>query len=175
MRKAQIIAPRHDAEAFLTECRGSDWYAVDTGERIMTEEGPDAEAILLVEPKVHGDARGKGIGWVREPFRELKAAGLRIVNGTTFASRADVVVVAFHPNFDYDELREATQAALRGAFLIGSNRDATFPNSDGLWPGSGAIFLARAVMAKRARRAGSARMLVTEAIFVKASNIPRPA
>ena len=74
--------------------------------------------------------------------RHVEAAGLRIVNGTAFASRADVVVVAFHPEFHYAELREATQAALRGAYLIGSNRDATFPAADGLWPGSGAIIAA---------------------------------
>ncbi|MEY2441506.1 MAG: glycerol-phosphatase [bacterium] len=74
--------------------------------------------------------------------RHVEAAGLRIVNGTAFASRADVVVVAVHPQFDYAELRDATRAALRGAFLIGSNRDATFPQADGLWPGSGAIIAA---------------------------------
>jgi glycerol 3-phosphatase-2 len=74
--------------------------------------------------------------------RHVEAAGMRIVNGTAFASRADVVVVAFHPRFDYEELREATQAALRGAFLIGSNRDPTIPKPDGLWPGSGAIIAA---------------------------------
>ena len=74
--------------------------------------------------------------------RHVEAAGLRIVNGTAFASRADVVVVAFHPEFHYAELREATQAALRGAYLIGSNRDATFPAADGPWPGSGAIIAA---------------------------------
>jgi len=74
--------------------------------------------------------------------RHVEAAGLRIVNGTTFASRADVVVVAFHREFHYDELRDATQAALRGAFLLGSNRDATFPQPDGLWPGSGSIIAA---------------------------------
>jgi HAD superfamily hydrolase (TIGR01450 family) len=74
--------------------------------------------------------------------RHVEAAGLRIVNGTAFASRADVVVVALHRQFNYDELREATQAALRGAFLIGSNRDATFPQRDGLWPGSGSLIAA---------------------------------
>jgi HAD superfamily hydrolase (TIGR01450 family) len=74
--------------------------------------------------------------------KHVEAAGLRIVNGTTFASRADVVVVAFHPDFHYGELRDATQAALRGAYLVGSNRDATFPAADGLWPGSGAIIAA---------------------------------
>jgi HAD superfamily hydrolase (TIGR01450 family) len=74
--------------------------------------------------------------------RHVEAAGLRIVNGTTFARRAEVVVVAFHPQFHYAELRDATQAALRGAFLVGSNRDATFPAPDGLWPGSGAVIAA---------------------------------
>ena len=74
--------------------------------------------------------------------RHVEAAGLRIVNGTAFASRADVAVVAFHPGFHYDELRDASQAARRGALLIGSNRDASFPMPDGLWPGSGAIIAA---------------------------------
>ena len=74
--------------------------------------------------------------------RHVEAAGLRVVNGTAFASRADVVVVAFHPRFDYGELRDAVQAALRGAYLIGSNRDPTLPTPDGLWPGSGAIIAA---------------------------------
>ncbi len=35
----------------------------------------------------------------------VEAAGLRIVNDTAFASRADVVVVAYHPRFDYAELQ----------------------------------------------------------------------
>ena len=74
--------------------------------------------------------------------RHVEAAGLRVVNGTAFASRADVAVVAFHPRFDYAELRDAAQAAQRGAFLIGSNRDASFPMPDGLWPGSGSIIAA---------------------------------
>jgi len=69
-------------------------------------------------------------------------AGLRIVNRTEFATRADVVVVADHERFDYGELRIATQAVLRGAELIGLNRDRTFPMPDGAWPGSGAVLAA---------------------------------
>src|SRR4051794_27662050 len=65
-------------------------------------------------------------------------AGLRIVNNTEFATRADIVVVADHERFDYGELRIATQAVLRGAELIGLSRDRTFPMPDGMWPGSGA-------------------------------------
>jgi HAD superfamily hydrolase (TIGR01450 family) len=72
----------------------------------------------------------------------VEAAGLRIVNRTAFASRADVVVVAYHPDFHYAELRDAAQAAIRGAYMLGSNRDATFPMPDGPWPGSGAVVAA---------------------------------
>lgn len=94
---------------------------------VLAERFQGRAAVVIGSPALH---------------RHVEAAGLRIVNRTAFASRADVVVVAFHPEFDYDELRDATQAALRGAFLLGSNRDATFPASDGLWPGSGAIIAA---------------------------------
>ncbi len=69
-------------------------------------------------------------------------AGLRIVNGTTFAPRADVVVVGGHDRFAFEELKIATQAVLRGAELIGATRDATFPMPDGLWPGTGAVLAA---------------------------------
>jgi len=69
-------------------------------------------------------------------------AGLRIVNGTTFAPRADVVVVGGHDRFAFEELKIATQAVLRGAELIGATRDATFPMPDGPWPGTGAVLAA---------------------------------
>lgn len=69
-------------------------------------------------------------------------AGLRIVNGTPFATRADLVVVGGHDAFAFEELKVATQAVLRGADLIGATRDATFPMPDGPWPGTGAILAA---------------------------------
>ncbi len=69
-------------------------------------------------------------------------AGLRIVNRTEFASRADVVVVGAHEDLTFEELRIATQAVLRGAQLIGATRDATFPMPDGPWPATGAVLAA---------------------------------
>jgi HAD superfamily hydrolase (TIGR01450 family) len=78
-------------------------------------------------------------------------AGLRIVNRTEFATRADVVVVGGHDELVYEELKIATQAVLRGAELIGATRDATFPMPDGPWPGSGAVLAA--VEAATGRRA----------------------
>jgi glycerol-1-phosphatase len=74
--------------------------------------------------------------------RHVTDAGLRIVNGSEFASRADVVVVAGHDAFDYAELRTATQALLRGAELLAAGRDRTFPMPDGAWPGTGALVAA---------------------------------
>jgi HAD superfamily hydrolase (TIGR01450 family) len=72
----------------------------------------------------------------------VSAAGLRILNRTPFATRADVVVVGAHEDFSYDELRIAAQAVLRGAELIGAGRDRTFPMPEGPWPGSGAVLAA---------------------------------
>ncbi|MDQ6778950.1 MAG: HAD-IIA family hydrolase [Actinomycetota bacterium] len=75
-------------------------------------------------------------------FRHVEDAGLRIVNGTDLASRAEVVVVAGHHDLHYRELREAVQAVIAGAQLIGAGRDRTYPMPDGPWPGTGAIVAA---------------------------------
>jgi HAD superfamily hydrolase (TIGR01450 family) len=80
-------------------------------------------------------------------------AGLRVVNGTRFATRADVVVVGGHDGLVFEELKLATQAVLRGADLIGASRDATFPMPDGPWPGTGAVLAA--VEAATGRRAST--------------------
>jgi len=78
----------------------------------------------------------------RALIAHVAAAGMRVVNNTEFASRAELVVVAGHDLFDYRELKVATQALLRGAELIGTTRDATFPMPDGAWPGTGAVLAA---------------------------------
>jgi HAD superfamily hydrolase (TIGR01450 family) len=72
----------------------------------------------------------------------VAAAGMRIVNNTEFASRADLVVVAGHDDLRFRELKIAAQAVLRGAELIGLSRDRTFPMPDGPWPGTGAVLAA---------------------------------
>jgi HAD superfamily hydrolase (TIGR01450 family) len=75
-------------------------------------------------------------------IEHVSAAGLRILNRTPFATRADVVVVGAHDGFTYDELRIAAQAVSRGAELIAATRDRTFPMPDGPWPASGAVLAA---------------------------------
>ena len=60
-------------------------------------------------------------------FRHVSESGQRVLNGTETESGADVVVVAAHDEFSYDELRVATQAVLGGAEMIAAGRDRTFP------------------------------------------------
>jgi HAD superfamily hydrolase (TIGR01450 family) len=100
--------------------------------------------------------RGGGAAYVvgsQALVDHVAAAGLRIVNRTPFATRADVVVVGAHDGFHYEELKVATQAVLRGAELIGATRDPTFPMPDGAWPGTGAVLAAvEAATGTRAQR-----------------------
>ncbi|HET8619324.1 MAG TPA: HAD-IIA family hydrolase [Acidimicrobiales bacterium] len=55
---------------------------------------------------------------------------------------ADVVVVGFHREFDYERLRAAARAVMRGARLLGTNDDATYPTPDGPIPGAGSLLAA---------------------------------
>ena len=55
---------------------------------------------------------------------------------------ADAVVVGWHRTFDYERLTRATTALLRGARLVGTNDDATYPTPDGPIPGGGSILAA---------------------------------
>lgn len=55
---------------------------------------------------------------------------------------ADAVVVGFHLDFDYGRLRAAATAVRRGARLLATNDDATYPTPEGLIPGGGAILAA---------------------------------
>jgi glycerol 3-phosphatase-2 len=75
-------------------------------------------------------------------FRHVADAGQRIINGLRPSTEADVVVVAGHDDFSFQELREGTQALLSGAEMIAAGRDRTFPAEGGLWPGTGAIVAA---------------------------------
>lgn len=74
--------------------------------------------------------------------RHVSDAGLRVLNGTDLASRAEVVVIAGTDELVYDDLRNATLAVRRGADFLATGRDPTYPQPDGLWPGTGAILAA---------------------------------
>ena len=82
-------------------------------------------------------------------YRHVTEAGLRVLNGTDLASRAEVVVVGGTEDLVYDDLRYAALALRRGADFLATARDPTYPQPDGLWPGTGAILAAVEVASGR--------------------------
>ena len=74
--------------------------------------------------------------------RHVADAGVRIVNNTDLASRAELVIVAGTDELTYDDLRSAVLALRRGADFLATGRDPTYPMPEGLWPGTGAILAA---------------------------------
>ena len=61
--------------------------------------------------------------------RHVRDAGLKVMNGTDLASRAEVVVVAATEEFTYDDLRTASLAVQRGADFLATARDPTHPDA----------------------------------------------
>jgi HAD superfamily hydrolase (TIGR01450 family) len=78
----------------------------------------------------------------RSLVEHVADAGVKVLNGTDLATRADLVVVAGTDDLVYDDLRVATLALRRGADFLATSRDPTHPMPDGLWPGTGAILAA---------------------------------
>jgi HAD superfamily hydrolase (TIGR01457 family) len=67
----------------------------------------------------------------------LRAKDISIVDGD--ATAVEVVVVGWDRNADYAKLRTASLLVERGASLVATNDDASFPAPDGNWPGAGAL------------------------------------
>lgn len=71
----------------------------------------------------------------------LAAAGVTVVDGS--GADAETVVVGWDRGFDYGTLATACVLIQRGASLVASNADASYPVADGLvLPGAGAILAA---------------------------------
>jgi HAD superfamily hydrolase (TIGR01450 family) len=92
--------------------------------RVLRGRAPENRAVYLVGgPGIRG---------------ELEGAGFDVVSPTEDRDVGTVVVGA-DPDFTYDAMRRAARAVREGALLIGTNPDTSFPATDGLWPGAGAI------------------------------------
>jgi HAD superfamily hydrolase (TIGR01457 family) len=97
----------------------------------------NATAALLHREGATGTAFVIGERGIRDA---LAGIGIRVVDGTP--ERADLVVVGWDRDLTYDRLRTAVLLIQRGARLVATNADATYPAPDGLWPGGGAILAA---------------------------------
>jgi glycerol 3-phosphatase-2 len=71
----------------------------------------------------------------------LDEGGMKVLDGQP--DRADAVVVGWDRGADYDALRMASVLVQRGARLVATNTDASYPAAGGeLWPGAGALLAA---------------------------------
>ena len=122
---------------------------VDAGERVLVAGGPGiTEAI---------EARGASAVAGDDP------AGVD----------ANVVMVGFHRNFDYERMRIATTAVLGGARLVATNDDATYPTPDGPIPGGGAILAGIATASGRqAVVAGKPYVPMADAVRAMVGDLP---
>lgn len=93
---------------------------VEPGERALVFGGPGVAEAL--------EARGAVV-----LGRTADGAG-EVADGPV-----DVVVAGFHRDFDYEGLRRAAGAVRRGARLLATNDDATYPTPAGPIPGGGAL------------------------------------
>ena len=92
-----------------------------------------ATAELLAE---RGGGRAFVIG--QDGVREaLTDAGIRVLEGEP--EEADLVVVGFDGGATYGSLKRASLLVQRGARLVATNADGSYPAADGLWPGAGAL------------------------------------
>lgn len=110
---------------------------VDAGpEEVVTS----AQALATLLAKRDGDRTAFVIG--EDGVRQaLRAAGIEVLDG--HPDRAGYVVVGWDRNVTYDDLRTAAVLVGRGANLVATNADASYPAEGGeLWPGAGAILAA---------------------------------
>lgn len=94
----------------------------------------------------------------------LQSAGVVLVGGVE-ARTADIAVVSSTATFDYQSLATAAFAVRNGAEFVASNADPTFPGTDGLWPGAGAMLAAvETASGRRAEVMGKPHPPMMEAI-----------
>ena len=92
---------------------------VESGERVLVAGGPGVAEALQT----------RGVDTVLNTGQPVDAP-------------IDAVVVGMHREFDYDRLAVAADVVRRGARLVGTNSDSTYPTPNGLLPGGGALLAA---------------------------------
>lgn len=69
--------------------------------------------------------------------KALADAGIEVLEGDP--ASADFVVVGWDRSADYRAFRTASLLVQRGAALVATNSDSSYPAPGGLWPGAGAL------------------------------------
>ena len=142
------IAQRYDQ--FILDLDGCVWVGDEPTPRAvealatLREAGKDV-AYATNDPRSATEdyvARLWKIG-IRASVRDVVTVGGAIQHllAETRSGRT-AFVVGGTEDLVYDDLRQATLAVRRGADFLATARDPTYPQPDGLWPGTGAILAA---------------------------------
>ena len=109
-------------------------HGIDPGDDIVTSAAVAAGLVRAGERALV--CGGPGI------VEELTLRGAEVVDASAPEAAGgpfDVVVVGYHPTFDYHRMDTAAAAVRAGARLLATNDDATYPTDTGVKPGGGAI------------------------------------
>ncbi|MBN1873838.1 MAG: HAD-IIA family hydrolase [Anaerolineae bacterium] len=107
-----------------------------TPDHILTSALATADYLVTGNPGGIVSTAGASVYAIGGPgvFEALRARGFHLSDGTT----ADYVVIGWDRDLTWEKLATATLLIRRGAALIGTNPDRTFPMERGLVPGNGA-------------------------------------
>jgi len=126
-----------------------------------------AQALAELLSRRDGDRTAFVIG--EDGIRQaLAASGIEVVDGEP--DRTEYVVVGWDRGVTYDDLRTASVLVGRGATLVATNNDPSYPAEGGeLWPGAGAILAAvETATGVRAEVAGKPHVPLFEAAVDRA-------
>jgi HAD superfamily hydrolase (TIGR01450 family) len=136
-----MLRQRHHEVAFVTN---SSFYRRDDVAERLAAIGIDAlggviTSAMATASLLKGGESALVIGGpgLREA---VSARGVDITDDPS--SKPDAVIIGIDPNFDYQTLSDVMVAVERGARLLATNRDPSFPTPDGLRPGCGALVAA---------------------------------
>jgi HAD superfamily hydrolase (TIGR01457 family) len=124
-RTPDRIAARLEGMGFEVRIEEVVTSALTTAAMLSAEGAPGSSAYVIGEEGVR---------------TALVQAGIDVVDGEP--DRTDLVVVGWDRSADYAKLRRASLLVERGARLVATNGDRSFPAEDGLWPGAGALLAA---------------------------------
>jgi glycerol-1-phosphatase len=109
------------------------------GIRASAEEVETSAMVMAAQLAVRGVSEAFVVG-EEGILHALQAVGIAIADPD--AERSEVVVVGLDRRADYDKLRRASLLVQRGALLVATNTDPSYPAGDGNWPGAGALLAA---------------------------------
>lgn len=136
---AEAVAMLRAAGEQVVFATNNAWATVAEQESKLASVGIDAAGAVVTSAQAGASLleAGERVLVIGGPglLEEVAQRGVRIAE----QGPVDAVISGLDRSFDYDALRRAGRAIRDGARWILTNHDPTFPTSDGLDPGAGAL------------------------------------